>query len=463
METAVNTGSFVLQPRASEDAFAEFLRNVLRFWFGMFFRRIRVLNIEALSRTGPALLVVNHPPGFADALILNAAFDRPVHCLLEHRYLKSILKRWCARALDMIAYEFEGEDWPAALGNCCEIFARGGLVLVFARQQTVSSEEPASFAPEAAEIAFEAQTYLEREAPLPIHPVNLFLPVPPSQSDEVLISVGSSLVFPEIALKPGVDPEQKIKAVDEELERVCRQNPFRLRPEEIDQLIAGLEGVMREDFAERWARRENWKQRVEEFELSPFLIRLVSQLNYGHPGRLVALNEALQSYHEARRKEALSRFKIETAGNWFRNTGQRWGAWLETLVGFPIACYGLLNSLIAWLVLHLIGSLRKGLWEATAGEWAKRVIVTVICYAGQIALAAHFLPRSEAGYYAPSVFIAGGYLLRYLWLLEHRSHILVQTLGKERRISKLRRMRKALIEELKRDQDRYATLWKLVH
>lgn len=463
MNTVANTGSFVTRPRLRESGLASVLRGALRLWFGLLYRRIRVLNSEALSPSGPALLVVNHPSGFTDALILNAALDRPVHCLLEHGRLRGLLARTCARSLGIITYDYEGESWPSALQACCEVLDHEGLIVAFARQQPSSSEDSSGFAPEAAELALEAQAYLERGAPLPIYPANLFLPAPPSQSSEVMIHVGAPLsgISRSGALEAGM--ARTLKALDGEIERACRQNPFRLRPDDMAHFTAGLEEVMREDFAESWARRAHWKQKVEDFELSPFLVKLLNQLNCGHPGRLVALREALQAYREARRRDALSRLKAEMAGEWFESKGRRMAGWVETVLGFPVACYGLLNLLIAWLVLHLSGLLRKGLWDATPGEWAARGGIVLACYAGQIALAAHFLPRAEVGYYAPSLFLSGGYFLRYVWLVEHRSKLLIQVAGKTRRAAKLRRMRKMLIEELKRDQDRYATIWKIAH
>ncbi|HEX5484062.1 MAG TPA: 1-acyl-sn-glycerol-3-phosphate acyltransferase [Terriglobia bacterium] len=458
-----NTSSFATQPRLRESGLANFLRGALRLWFGLLYRRIRVLNSEAISRSGPALLVVNHLSGFAGALILNAAFDRPVHCLLEHGRLKGLLARACAHSLGVITYEYEGESWPSTLQACCEILDHEGLVVAFARQQASNLEDSVGFAPEAAELALEAQAYLERGAPLPIHPVNLFLPAPPSQSSEVMVRVGAPLsgISRTGALEAGM--VRTFKAIDGEIERACRQNPFRLRPEDMAQFTANLEEVMREDFAESWERRAHWKQKVEDFELSPFLVRLLNQLNSGHPGRLVALRESLQAYREARRQNALFRLKTEMAGEWSQSKWRRLAGWIETLLGFPVACYGFLNLLIAWLVIHLSGLLRKGLWDATPREWAVRGGIVLACYAGQIALAAHFLPREEVGYYAPSLFLSGGYFLRYVWLVEHRSKLLIHAAGKSRRAAKLRQLRKMLIGELKRDQDRYATIWKIAH
>src|ERR1044072_6783972 len=50
------------------------IRILLRLWFALFFRKIRLLE-EGFPVTGPFILVINHPVGFLEALILVAAFE----------------------------------------------------------------------------------------------------------------------------------------------------------------------------------------------------------------------------------------------------------------------------------------------------------------------------------------------------------------------------------------------------
>jgi 1-acyl-sn-glycerol-3-phosphate acyltransferase len=438
-------------------------RAALRIWFSLSFRRIRVLQAEALSRPGAALLVVNHPSSFLDTLILIAAFERRVHCLLEREFLKGSARRLLARSLGLIEFGFQDDEWPSVLALCYQILSRGGVILVFAKQQVASPELPASFAPAATAIAVEALSGVAALPRLAIHAVHLFLPVSPSQSGELLIHIDAPLSFEGGMPIPETGSDDRVKTVDSQLERVSRQNPFRLQPESLEQFLSGIESILREDFEENWARRPNSKQKVEDFEISPFLINLVNQLNYSHPGRLAGLGEALQAYREARRRSALRRLRAEMAGEWLGSTGRRAAVWIETVAGFPVAAYGLVNLLPAWLLLRVSGLLRRGLWNATVGEWVARVIVALACYGGQIALAAYLLSRSEAGYYAPSLPISGLYSLRYLWLLENRTSIVALSWDKQGRARRLRKMRHNLIEEIKRDQDRFALIWKIAH
>ena len=440
----------------------EFTRKLLRLWSRFIFRRVRVLQAEEMPRSGPLLLVVNYPFSLVHAFAVMAALDRKLRCLAERKSARSWIGRWFSRSLGMIPYDYEAADWPTVVETASTLLSHGGAIMVFARQQAASSTEAAGFAPEAAEIALEAQARLGREVALPVHPVHVFWPAPPSSSEELLIHLDAAVTVKLTLLEEG-DFSQQLKGMDGEIERGCRQNPFRLRPETVEHFITALEGVMREDLAEAWSQRPNWKQSVDELELSPFLVKLTHQINDRHPARLTALCEGLAAYREAKRRASLGQFKAETAGGWFRSGPRRMAAWLETLLGFPVACYGLLNLLPAWLVAKLAGLLRKGLWEATPREWTTRVLVTLGCYVVQIALAAHFLPRWEAGIYAPSLLFSGAYSLRYLWLAEHRIPVLAQSVAKGKRVARLRRMRRELIEELKQDQDRFASLWNIAH
>jgi 1-acyl-sn-glycerol-3-phosphate acyltransferase len=441
-----------------------FCRSILRFWFSLNFRRVRVLQAEALADAGATLLVVNHPSSFLDTLLLIAALRRQVHCLLERGFLRGPARRLLARSLGVIEFEFHDERWPSVVDAAYNALSRGGTVVVFAKQQISTSEEPATFAPAAAAIALKALSGMTHLRPLAVRAVHLFLPVSRSQSGELLIQIDEPLALGELAaLAAGTDAGRLDKALDSELERTCRQNPFRLQPEALEQFLAGVEIVAREDFEDRWERRPNSRQRVEDFELSPFLIRLVAQLNYSHPGRLVGLGEGLQAYKEMQRRSSLAGIRAEIAGRWLASGWQKTAVWIETVIGLPVALYGMINLLIAWPLLHALGLLRRGLWNATTPEWTARVMVTLICYGGQIVLAAYFLPRSLAGYYAPSLPISGAYLLRYFWLLENRTNIVVLSLDKERRQRSLRKLRNNLLDEIRRDQDRFAALWKIAH
>lgn len=432
------------------------LRRALRIWFSLNFHHIRVLQAEELAASGPALLVVNHPASFLDALLLIAALDRPIRCFIESALLQRPMTRAWAKGLGFIEWPDGQQEQTSAFSLSCEILRKGGAVLAFAAGQPESSNSPNTLAAAVPMIAIEAESDSPATAPLSIHLIHLHLPVAPSQASEILVHIDRPLHAVDTSDGAAAGQQARAAAFAAEMDRACRENPFRLRVGDLAHFLTGIECAMRQDFEERWTRRPNSKQRVEDFDLSPYLVRLIHHLNYRHPGRLTALCEILRAYQEKRRSLALIALREETAGRWYRSPIRRLAAWVETVIGGPIAAYGLLNLLPAWLGLHLGKSFRRGLWDVPAGVWMVRLIAALACYTGEIVAAALFLPRWAVGYYAPSLLASGAYLLRYLWLLKTRTNVVVASLERKRGERRLRFMRKKLIAEINRDQQRFA-------
>lgn len=431
------------------------IRTCMRVWFGQSFRRIRVLREESLPDSGPALLVVNHPPSFVAALSLVSALSRPVRFMMDRSLLRAPAARFLANGLGMICYEGREDDWAAALEAACRALGRNGTVAVFTRPPSASNGE---FAPEAVDAVLEAESYLGREVPVPVFPVHIFSPSGFSSAGELLVYVDNAIPSATGARRSQDDFDAASKKLDEALEQACCAGPFRLQPEQVEEFVDGLETVMREDFAESWTTRANWRQKVEDFDLSPHVIRVTHRLNYVNPGRLASLNEALRNYEERKRVAALDKLRAAAAGGWIKSGGKRFAIWMESICGFPIALYGLINLLAALFILRVAGLLKKR--AASPAAWTARILIALGCYAGQIALAAHFLSRATAGYYAPSLILSGAYLLRYAWLFRNRTRILMGATGGARRAAAIRRLRKALIAEIERDQAEYLPAWR---
>lgn len=446
------------QPRDPSPGVYRALRWLLRAWFTLIFSRIRLLNVESLSNSGPALFVVNHPGSFFDALILIAAFDRPIRCLLDQREIRGGFAAWVASALGVIPCDCEGEGWRAALGPGAAVLADRGAVMGFAYRQSSSHRREGlrgpQFAEFAATLAMEAELRQSGELGLSIFPLHLFLPVAPSRSNEVLISIDSPLFAADYSSLGGT-ADNKARALALALEEACRQNVFRLEPGELRTLLSDLEAVFRSELDQEWSSKSNWKQSVEEFGLSRFLERTLEDLNVIHPGRIIALREALESCREGRRRFALRELELATAGDWAKSAARRAGAWLETLIEGPIALYGLLNHLLVLAIFRGAGLLKV---REEGSVWAARAAVVLTCYAVQIGICGHYWGRAGAGYYALTLPFSGALLWRFIWLLRHRSRLLYFATRASRLASRLARRQSRFLGDLNEARDDYAAL-----
>lgn len=424
---------------------SRFLLGIVRIWFTVFFRKIRLLHAHDVLAPGPTMLVVSHSPSFLDALIMVAAFERPVHCLLSQRLLRGPLRRLLARGFGMIPYDPEGKDWHSVLDLCCNVLTRWEAIAVFAEQGSIKAGEAIQPSWRAANLALEAEIRNSGQLELAIFPVHLFLPVSRPHSGELLIYVDDPLYAGEYLTRDVRDSSGGARALASRVRMAWQESVFRVEPGELKQFLSHLEQVLLSDLEEGWASRPDWKQKVEGFELSRFVVDWSEEMNYLNPGRLVALREALDEYRERRRRWSLRQFEIELAGAWIRSRLRRMGIWLESACGLPIACYGLGNHLLVWVLLFWFGLLKTGTKRSPKIAWLLRALIVLGCYASQVLLCAHWLGRSAAGFYAPSLPLAGAYLWRYDWLLRHRTRLAFITLRNPAQAAKLRRTRKRLL------------------
>lgn len=439
-----------------------FFRGLIRIWFTLFFRKIRLLYREALPSSDPSILLVSHPASFLDALILVATVERQVHCLLDSKHLQGIWRRLLARALGMIPGEPEGEGWERTLEACCEVLGERGAVVVFAEHSPTTFVSSSALCPRVARLAVEAETRHSGQLGLAVFPVYMFLPVKRSHSSELLIDLGAPVFPHDLISAAAKDPQEQVRALGSVLEKKCGENAFRLPATDVSQFLSDLEEVLRRDLEEDWAARANWKQKTEGFELSRLVVEWVQQLNVLNPGRLVALREAVEAYREARRRWSLQELEVEAAPR-LKSPVRRTAVWAESVVGLPIALYGLLNHALIWLTLSWTGLLKRGERRDRTLDWVIRTLVVLGFYAGQILVSDQLLGRAAAGYYAPSLPLTGAYLWRYRWLLRHRTRLAYLVFRLPAQAEKVRRIQKELAEEITRAMGVYSGISEAVH
>jgi len=428
-----------------------FLRGLLRLWFTLFFGNCRLLGESTPAESAGVILLVNHPAGFLDALILAATFDREVRCLVDRKMVRNPLERLLAKGLEMILYEAGGEDWASALAVSCDALAGGCAVITFAEPQAPQTAGPPRFALAAATIALEAEARHAGRLDLKICPVHLFLPVAPSRATELVIYVDRPL-----SARAYLSQAEAAPMLATAVGAACRESPFRMQAAEFTRLLADLEQMLRRDLEEDWGSRPGWKQTLEGFELSPFVKDSAEQANTLHPGRLAAVRESLDQYRDARRVWWRREFEFEAAPAALKSPWRQFVAWAESVVGLPVVLYGLLNHLLVGLILLPIELLTKRRDWSRRLRWATRGAVALLCYVVQIGACAYFLGGAAAGYYAASLPISAAYLLRYKWLLGQRMPLMYFAATRSPRKAQLVRLRKQVSIDLNAIRDAYA-------
>ena len=419
---------------------------LVRAWFALTRRKIRLLRAGEISAEGPAVFVVSHPAGFLHALVLSITIERPVHCLLPRNLSSGPLSRFLARHTGVILYEDELPSSQAGVQDALNVLVRGGALVVFADQHATGDSVPGTVASTAAALIEHAEAQ-RMDGGIAVYPVHLFLPESTAQSREILIYIDSAIER-TAGTAPAVAPEDETRGLATALETRFQENAFQLRPADLGFFLSDLEEVLRTGLQEDWASRPDWKQDTEGFVLSRFTTGWVKQANYLHPSQLVSLRKTLDDYRGLQKQCALRELEVEGGDTPLGSGWRRVLLWFETLLGLPIALYGFLNHGAIALVLFLAGSFKRTSSRARTTELTIRAGVTLAFYILQIFLVAHTWGRAAAGYYAPSLPVSGWYLWRYAGLIRPQARLLFISLTIPALKRKIQRLRHALLNEL---------------
>ena len=442
-----------MRKKSSDSSGYSFAHRLVRAWLSWIHGKVRLLHSEAMPASGPVILVASGPAGLRQALLLATAFERPVSCLVEGGQPGGFLAGLVGRKLEMIPYEPSHEGRVAGLKAARERLEQGEAVAILCGEATHKPGEPSTAAQMAAALALGATPRLAGK-PLTFLPTHILLPIARSPRREVLICLGAPHVLDAASLPAERGPATRQIAA--ELETALGENPFRLPPKDVEVFLSDLEQLLRSELEEDWAGRADWKQKLDGFEMSRFLADWLEQLAATDPGRLIALRHELDTYREERRRWSLRQAEVEGAGEWFRSPLARGWFWLESVIGLPVALYGLLNHLAAGAVLFASGLLKKESKRDRRVEWALRAAVILGCYLAQLLLCAHWLGRATAGYYALTLPVSGAFLWRYRWLLGVRTRLLLLTMRLPARAAAIAERRQRFIAELNAARDRYA-------
>ena len=443
-------------PVPANPVFYRLWRGVIRLWFALTFRKLRILHEERLKGPAPALLLVSHPESFLDALLLVAGLERRVRCLIPARLVRGPFHSLLARGLGMIS--FLPENRPLAFEKCCALLAGKAALVTFVAPGPAHSGEGHGLAAAAASIAMEAERRNSGSLGLRLFPVYLFVPVGHTHTRELLIDIDQ----PEIA-QDYISRTEGSGELAQRLESRCQENSFRLQPAALAEFRGDLEQALRDELERELSTHPSGKQKLEGFELSRFVVQWAEQMNYLHPGLLVSLRESLAAWRETCRQGALHRLEVEGAGAWLDRPLGRSGVLLETMVGFALAFYGLLNHLVTLAILYWAGLFKKESGRDKTTAWLERGLVVLGSYIVEVFLVAHFWGRRAAGYYLPTLPLSGLYLWRYAGLLRHQARIAFLSFTLPVEAAGSARLRKEFLHEINQALNLYAEMLDLPH
>ena len=379
-ELGVRTARVALVLRRLMDAFIALafagVSVMMRAAVRVYFRQLRVRHRERFPRTGPVLLVANHPAMWTDVLVLDVALGRKLHFLALGQLFKPFVRALLLElhgALPVIPSpgEHERTSNEDTFRRCRALFTGGHVVALFPEGVSEADRAVLQLRTGAARLAL-AAARVDPARPTESHRagegdatgihgvdsrghVPVLLPTGIHYADrtsfgsEVTVSVGEPVDLSPYLAQADVDPEKAVHALTEHLHQSLRTLILDLSEPALAAAVSELEPLA----------RLSPRRGTRELESAQRVAARLDRVRVHDPGRFTAIRRHSRAYAKARGALHLS----DRALSWDRRGRpwrQRTGALTVLCVlGAPAAAVGALLHALPWAagewIAHHVG------------------------------------------------------------------------------------------------------------
>lgn len=123
------------------------LKVLMRITVRVFFRNVTVRNMELIPKSGPLLVLANHPSTFMDPILIASMLKRKVYFLAKGELFKGSFLTWLFSRLNMIPV-YRKQDDPSQMNKnkdtfvkCFEHLEKGGAILMFPEGTSITERK----------------------------------------------------------------------------------------------------------------------------------------------------------------------------------------------------------------------------------------------------------------------------------------------------------------------------------
>lgn len=305
----------------------------------VYFRRIEVRNAERVPRTGPVLIVANHPAGLTDAVVLATQLERHVHFLAMSPLFRPWIRGVLMRAIGALPVYRQRDDPSQMHLNddtfkaCHELFDRGGVVLIFPEGHSDEVRRVLQLKTGAARLAIGQSQRGGPAGPLTLVPVGLYFEDRTRFRSEIILSIGEPIPLEPHVARAASEPREAVQALTQ-LIQARIESLIQVIPErEMEGLVLELEKLYLPELQARGDPRH-------ALELKRRVAACVDFFRRTDPERVVAVARQMKHYlrtlHVLHLHDAAVR-EIEARGDWRRTHLRRCAL---ALAGLPPAAVG---------------------------------------------------------------------------------------------------------------------------
>jgi glycerol-3-phosphate O-acyltransferase / dihydroxyacetone phosphate acyltransferase len=227
-----------------------YLKFLVRFSFGIFYRPTVVLGKERLQLQGPTILATNHPNTLVDALNAAGRANQIVHFLVNASLYSSTIGRrffdymFCIPVKRRQDPSVSGVDNSDSFARCYEHFLAGGHLFIAPEGGSEAGRRLRPIKRGTAHMVMGAYRDQPEAQPVRILPIGLNYQYPNRFGSYLVVNVGEPILNTDYAEQFETNPRAAINQLTKDLEDRLRSTLIHTRSSRQDEALTVLENLL---------------------------------------------------------------------------------------------------------------------------------------------------------------------------------------------------------------------------
>ena len=435
----------------------------------VFFRSITIRNNELIPKTGPLMIVANHPSTFMDPIVIATMLKREVYFLAKGELFKGSFLKWLLARFNMIPVYRKQDDVSQMNKNqdtfikCFEHLEHGGAILIFPEGTSITERKLRPVKTGAARIVLGAEARNNFSLGTKIITIGLNYNDPHKFNRDLFINIDTPIKVKDFE-KEYLDDEIKgAQDLTEQIRIQLEKSIIAIDDAQTDALVKDVEMLYK--YKRLKELGINHDDTEADFHLSKKIVDAVNFFLEHQPARADKMRKRLRSYIRHLKQIGITDVDLEKNKKNKSSFLSNIQALFNAVIGFPIFIYGLINNYLpfeipAWIARKVSTEIEyRGAIGMVAGFFTFAIFYTV-----QIILVWEYSDSiAFTFFYAINLPVSGFFAYWYYYTLkEIRATWLLMMIfyKKSTIISKLITEREHIIAELFKAKDEYYELKK---
>lgn len=329
------------------------LKFIISVGIRLYYKEIRVQNKERLPKSGPVILLANHPNTVMDGWVLGRMFREPLHFMAKGTFFNSRFKKWLLTSLKLIPINRASESKTEGVNNvesfskCFELLDKQGMLVIFPEGSSYKERVLREIKTGAARIALEFVDQHKGKSNLKIVNVGLNYSQAERFRSRILVNVADVIELDDVYREGEKYNKEDIVKLTEEIRKSLESVLITSNDKFQDELLEKLHALYTVDKSVQSGVRGKM---TELKEISSMIEAIAITRPYALQEIDILADEINTSISQLGIKSAY----LKRGGRIKSYLKQLIGSVFLLIIGLPIYLFGLIHNFLPYKITDLI-------------------------------------------------------------------------------------------------------------